>query len=385
MTTLDFAVPLTPPRREVVVDKRTGQPRQAGASQAEGQWIREYRFKMEESLFAFTKGVLGKDYLTPHLHRPVCDFIQQVPPQRKCVLLPREHGKTTIVGHSLPLHILIQPRDHNGYFPGEDGCEQRIIMIGEKEQRATDSLRVIETALETNEVLRALWPNRVWDNPRKESKKWNEKEMIVPRRTEWPDPSIRAIGVGGAVTGAHPSVLIKDDLITLEAANSPVVMQAAIDWHVASRALINKVNALEFIIGTRWAVSDLYNYIQQNDPTVAFMTRAIVEDGEPIWPEAFTLDKVGQLMKEFGVLFHLLFMNSASNPALTDFDELMLRDYRVVGDMVEYDEDDRDVDLARRVHAPAPAPAVEAGRTLTNGRVWQEMYQPGQGFRLRML
>jgi len=165
MPELDFDIPLTPPRHEVVVDRKTNQPRQAGASQAEGAWIKDFRYKAEASLYAFTKGVLGKDYLTRSLHLPVCDFLQVVPPQRKAALLPREHGKTTIVGHSLPLHILIQPRDHNCYFPGEDGCEQRIIMIGEKEQRATDSLRVVETALETNEVLRALWPNlkRAWE------------------------------------------------------------------------------------------------------------------------------------------------------------------------------------------------------------------------------
>jgi len=50
---------------------------------------------------------------------------------------------------------------------------------------------------------------------------------------------------------------------------------------------LNKPNTLEFIIGTRWAVADLYEYILTNDPTVEWIVRSIVEDQKPIWPEAF--------------------------------------------------------------------------------------------------
>jgi len=371
-------------KAEILLDRKTGQARQAGAASAEGAWIATQRRKMEGSLYAFNKGVLGKTFLTESLHLPVCQFLQRVPPMRKAILLPREHAKTTIVSHGLPIHILIQPKEANIYFPGEDGADQRIIMTGETEARMTDALRVVESAFETNEVLRALWPHRVWDNPRKQSKKWNEREMIVPRNQEWSDPSIRAMGVGAAVTGAHPSVLIKDDLVTLDAANSPLVMQQAIDWHIASRALINKPSSLEFLIGTRWGVADLYQYIQQNDPTVEWLVKAVVEDGDPIWPEAFTLDKIAQLQREFGVLFSLLYMNSGSDPALTDFDMEMVREFSIVGNMIQFTEDERDVAIGERVNTPASRPDLPVGTVLTRDS-WQSLYQPGQGFRLRAI
>jgi hypothetical protein len=86
--------------------------------------------------------------------------------------------------------------------------------------------------------------------------------------------------VGGAITGAHPNILIKDDLVSIEAANSPTVMQSAIQWHVASRALINSPGCLEYIIGTRWSVADIYQYILDNDPTVEVVIRSIVEGGQ---------------------------------------------------------------------------------------------------------
>lgn len=367
---------------EVVVDKATGLARQAGAAQAEGPWVDGLRRRAESSLYVFAKGILGREYLTVGLHKPVCAWLQQRPPDRKLLLLPREHCKTTLVAHALPLHILIQPQESNLYFPGAAGEDQRVVLAGETDTRATDALRVIKATTENNDVLRAFWPHRVWDKPSQQALKWNDKEIILPRKSEWPDPSIRCIGVGGAVTGSHPSVLIKDDLVTLEAANSPTVMQTAITWHIASRALINAPGCLEYTIGTRWAVNDLYEYIQTNDPSVEHMTRAVVENGVPIYPQMFSLEKVGQLHREFGVLFPLLYMNSAADPSLVDFDMSMIRDFEIRNGMICFQEDERDLAIAERLKLPPGAVATPTGASLS-ARSWQSVYTPGEGFRLR--
>lgn len=340
---------------EFVIDPKTGRVRQAGATTTEGEFVLRFKRQAEQNLYLFAKAVLGRTYLTPSLHQPVCRFIQTCPPRRKLVLLPREHGKTSIVSHALPIHILLQPAEANIYFPGLDGADCRIILACETEMRATDHIRVIETAFESNALLRGLWPERCWEAPRKQSKKWNDRELIIPRQNEYPDPSVRGIGVGGAVTGAHPNVLIKDDLISVEAANSAIVMQTAIQWHVTSRALINDPAALEFIIGTRWAVGDLYQYIGENDPTVEIIRRSVVENGQPIYPEKFTLADVERLNAEFGVLFPLLYMNTAVDPSLVDFHTGDIREYALVGDQVRFDEDDRDIALQERYQLPLPA------------------------------
>ena len=280
--------------REVVVDS-SGQPRQAGALQPEGRFIKEFRKAAEEDLYVFSKGVIGRRYLTKELHLPVCKYLQRVPPFRKLALLPRDHAKTSLVAHCLPAHIVIQPKENNVYFPGLQGTENRILLTGETEGMAGKNLRVLEHIFEANQAFRALWPAVCWGryppiNPKTGKKvPWNSQEMIVPRLEEWTDPTVKAIGVGGAITGSRPTVLIKDDLISVEAANSDVVMQTAVDWHIASRALMDEyektsgMESLEFIIGTRWAVYDLYSYIMDNDPTVEVMVRAIIEEGETIW------------------------------------------------------------------------------------------------------
>ena len=333
-------------QREVVIDPKTGTARQAGSSHPMGEFINRIKVRCENDLHFFSKSIMGRDYLTKNLHLPICNFLQKTPPFRKLLLLPRDHAKTSIVAHCLPPHIIIQPAESNVYFPGENGYDMRILLVGENEGNASKNLGVIQAVWEGNQLFRTLWPHLCWEG--KPQKKWNNAEMVVPRETAWPDSTIRAIGVGGAIAGARPTVLIKDDLISLEAANSETVMQTAIDWHIASRALMEEyekdtgMEALEFIIGTRWAVWDLYEYIIQNDPTVEVVVRAIVEEGKSLWPERFNEARVEQLKKDNGSLFWLLYMNSAANPDLTDFNIDQVRSFEFQGDQITFDETEDD-------------------------------------------
>lgn len=338
--------------RELIADEKYSRVRQAGADR-EGEWVRRFKKAAERNLYVFAKGVMNRDYLTPHFHLSVCEFLQGTPPPRKMLLLPRNHAKTSIVSHCLPPHVLIQPADDNIYFPGLSGSESRILLAGEKEERAKDNLRVISAAFSDNPLLRALWPERVWEKPRRDAPRWNDSEIIIPREKEWPDPSVKAIGVGGAITGARPNVLIKDDIISVEAANSETVMQNAIDWHIVSRALLEKYEddtglaPLEFIIGTHWATFDLYTYIKENDPTVEVLSKAIFwanDEGEQqiLWPERYNWEGIDQLKKEYGRMFWLLFMNDPFDPSITDFDLSQVRRFSISGGRVQFCEDPRD-------------------------------------------
>lgn len=363
-----------PPEEEVIIEPKTGRVRQAGTTET-GTFITTLKDRAEKSLYVFDKAILRRhlqpNLMSPILHGWFCRWLQRVPPYRKMALLPRGHLKSAIVGEALPAHILIQPDPDQGvncYWPGLAGSDMRILLIGEKQDLMSSHLRWIETQFETNQLLRAFWPHRCWDNPRREAKKWNELEMEVPRKGSYPDPCIAVIGVGGAMTGKHPNVLVKDDIIALDAANSPTVMESAWKTHETSRPLLapNEDRGLEYIIGTHWAVGDIYFRIQQTDPSVECVVRAIIEDGLPIW-EHMTLTEIDRLRKEYGALFHLLYMNSAANPELTDFHPEMLRFYQIEDGFFTFEEDHRDLILAdREGPAPArPAPDGLRGTVLT--------------------
>jgi len=401
--------------KEIVVDE-TGVPRQAGSSHPEGEFIKQFRLVAENSLHAFSKGVMGRAYLTDHLHLPVSDFLQKVPPFRKMLLMPRDHAKTSIVSHCLPPHILIQPAETNIYFPGLDGCECRILLGGSSQGRAEKNLGVIGKAFTANQVMRALWPHRCYENARHakyEAPKWNAQELIIPRTETWPDASVFAVGVGVEIAGARPNVMIKDDLIGREAANSEAMMRDAIDWHKASRALMDEyekdtgVESLEFIIGTRWAVFDLYASILDGDEdtgpdlSVEPLVRRILEpvigpDGDetgdltPIWPERFPPERIDQLRREFGSMFYLLYMNEASDPNLVDFDMNQVRLFELTGpagNEITFDTEFRDAALEERYKRKPEA--VEESKRPTQGISltadnWEVFFGKGRGHYMRM-
>jgi hypothetical protein len=307
-----------------------------------------------------------------------------------------------MASHCLPPHILIQPAATNIYFPGLEGSDCRILLAGETQTMAERNLRVIQSIFESNPIFRALWPHRTFKHPAKEAKKWNAQEMSIPRDTEYPDASIRAVGVGVAVTGSRPNVQIKDDLISVEARNSDVVMQRAIDWHVASRALFDEypiesgLGSLEFILGTHWAVFDLYTYIEHEDPTVEWNKsfKSIIQNGEPVWPEKFALktikDSQGNVLKEgiedlrkqFGALFPLLYMNDASDPDLVDFDMSLIRYFYIQEGNFVFDEDLRDTLLAK--NAEIGNVGLPEGATMNTKEVFDEFVRQGRGEYLRL-
>jgi hypothetical protein len=340
------------------------QVRQAGATLADGAQVAQWRAGFERDLYAFARAILDMHWLSPALHAAVCRWLTRVPPYRKFLMMPRNHCKSTLIAQALPLHMLIQPAASNIYYERRAGSETRILLVGESETRAKDHLGVVASHLVGNELLRAFWPHVAWENPRRQARRWNSLEIDVPRAREWPDPTVRAIGVGTAVVGAHVSCLIKDDLTTEEAANSPTVMQAAIAWHENSRALFEHPDTdLEFITGTRWSVSDLPDIVMR-DPTVESNARwrGILEDGRVIYPEKFGYEgAVEQLRAQHGVMFPLLYFNTVVDTELVDFDPADIREFTIAGDALAFESDRRDTELAqvmRRSAPPLPSPSI---------------------------
>lgn len=377
---------------DIVIDARSGRVRQAGATQAEGSTIMDLKARAEQSLFTFAKFILGRKRLTPHLHGRLARRIQRVPPRRKTFLLPMGTFKTTLISQALPMHMHIQAAATNPYWPGLNGSEMRVMLGCETQDLASSRLRWVSSQWETNKLLRAFWPHKCWDRPMSQAKKWNETEIILPREVDYPEPSMHALGVDGAFIGYHYNVLLKDDIIALKASNSPTLMQTAYDWHLASRTRLSPDEdlGLEFIIGTRWAPNDVYERIQEEDPTVEMETHALVEDGVPLFPEAFPLEKIAKLQEEEKAMFWLWRMNSTANPELVDFDLSQLRTYELkreaTGKFLLFPEDDRDIKLGQV--PPSKSMEEYAGPKVMNRQAWddliQELRADGVGVNARM-
>lgn len=373
------AEPVQITQRELIVERDTGKVRQAGtvSDGHEQRYVKAKRLRCERDLYYFLRTVWNMHWLYPPLHIAVCRWLQQIPPVGKFLLMPRNHCKSTLVAQGIPPHALIQPKEHNVYFPGLPGASTRILMVGENEDRIADHYRPIKQAFEGNELLRALWPHLFWENPKHDAPLWNNTELIIRRDDNYPDPTIRAIGVGGATTGSHPNLMIKDDLTTEKAAREPTTMQVAIDWHKNSRALFeDPQRRLEYLSGTRWNVNDLAGHVLENDATVAVNTRwrTMIEDGQVIYPSKFGTDPerawqmaLEQYDGDF-VMASLQYMNSVIQAGITDFDPADLRVYGWENEAIVFDEIDADARLTQEMRGTPAGPPLAVPRLVPDLR-----------------
>ncbi len=336
--------------------------RQAGTtdvgSSIETPAVKMLRLNAEQSLYFFCRTILGFDRLTDHLHLEVCNFVQKCPPNRKLILLPRDCFKTTIVSKGLPIHIFIQSEEANIYIPGRLGSHLKILLACETEANGQKHVQWMERQLEGNALLRALWPHMVWEKAKAQARAWNSTEFFLPRTlaADQSDPTMKTIGVGGAITGAHVDVIINDDLATRNAMNSPAIMADAIECQQLSRSLLeDQTNSLEFTVGTHWAVSDIYASMRKIDPTIQVYKRSLVEKGKIIFPEEFTWDDIADLKAVQGEpMFALLYQNDPTDVALCDFDVNMIRWFTFEGERLVFVEDKRDREYEEMMLQPRP-------------------------------
>lgn len=318
-----------------------------------------YRRRALTDLYWFDSMVLGYGDLVPmrpDVHAVMCKFVEKktgVPELDEArfrkITVPREVGKTTLVTQGYAIQRIC----------GNPNIS--ILLCNEKEQNAKDYLAAIKWQFEANELLRTLFPEVIPDDLNDTT--WSASRIIVKRTTGRKEPTVFVIGVGGTVTGAHPDLIIVDDMISREAmenarAGSRQIMEQTNRWIHQLEPLVNK-GALPFpeiiFIGTRWWYNDCYEHIDEayglGDPPRAFLlrltletgavqqlraervgdlarfTRAAIEDGQSIFPEKWSLDDLAKMRMRDAELFAACYMNSPADDITSTFKSAWLRHF----------------------------------------------------------
>jgi len=308
----------TQPALERLIGERTS---------SEQDELRErLRADARASLYFLAKGVLQYDKLTSHLHREVCDWVQDLSKPRKLQLLPRGHYKTTIATKAFAVWLTLQEQVP---WAGVAGNELRILLSNESATNAEKFLLEIEGHWDRNAILRWLFPELLPDK-RKHGSKWSEKAMTLRREGHWSEATIETIGVGGAAQSRHYDVQIKDDLIGKEAMESEEVMRKTITWFdYADSLFISPERGIDVISGTRWGQFDLYQYIIDHDGRYDVYIRQAVEDGKPIFPEEFSLQGLSFLRERNFAHYSSQYLNDPRDPDRVDFRDSWLRRYKL--------------------------------------------------------
>ena len=157
-------------------------------------YVEETRDEALQNFFFFTRAIIGMDKLTDRFHKDMCDELQYVDALRRLWLVSRDHFKSTIVGISYPLWLLIR------------NPEERILLAADTANNAEQKLAKIKQLILGSRGIRAFFPEIIPGNVRKTV--WSDSEIVLPRQEAHAEPSISTIGAGGAVVGQHYTRII---------------------------------------------------------------------------------------------------------------------------------------------------------------------------------
>lgn len=317
-------------------------------TQGDTRW-HALRKRSISDLYYFADVVLGygdKIPMRPNVHLLLCRFIEKrtgsplldTARYRK-IEMPRETGKSSLL-RAYIIQRICANRDIS------------ILLINEKELLAKDFLGDIKFQFENNDLLRALFPELI--PPDLNDTIWSATRIVVQRTTGRPDPTLDTAGVGAALAGKHPDLIICDDMISREAmenarAGAWQIMHQTNRWIHQLEPIVNK-SAEPFpetvFCGTRWWFGDSYEHVESaygngesKRPVLlrakldtgtqqveayrvgdlAVFRRAAIEDGRSIFPEKWSLDDLAKLRVRDPVLFSANYMNNPSDEITSSF------------------------------------------------------------------
>lgn len=213
----------------------------------------------------------------------------QASPNGHLDLWAREHYKSTIITYARTIQDnMSNPEDTFGIF-----SHVRPIAKG--------FLKQIKREYESNEKLRWLFPDRIWDKPAKDAPKWSEDDGIILKRKGNPrESTIEAWGlVDGQPISRHFTYLIYDDVISPKGVTNLEMIKKVTDSWALSLNLGTQHGHKRYI-GTRYHLADTYAEMMKRgaaSPRVYPATKNGKAEGEPWF---LTQNKLAEKRREMG-------------------------------------------------------------------------------------
>ena len=335
----------------------------------ESSWDNEtkktaYRLNSFASLFYFAVTVLRKNkfQLNPdprkNLHLQMCLAVMK-DGLKEVIEIPRDHYKSTVYSECYPMWRALPFGNKDIDLLQKIGCTDiyidwmtkvhrqdiRLLLVSEVTKNAEKLGKRIRNHYETNEFFKELFKEIIPDS----QCVWTNQSLHHKRTPEgmaFGEGTFDFIGVGGALQSTHYDASIQDDLVGRDALKSETVMNDTIEYHkliVGAMDADSEDGARDFdelVVGNRWSYKDLNSHIRMEEPYFNFITHSALGGccklhpyGEPIFPENFSLSKLGRWKKRLGsYLFSCQFLNFPINPEKCKFTMSDLRYFEYVSD-----------------------------------------------------
>jgi predicted phage terminase large subunit-like protein len=238
-------------------------------------------------------------------------------------LWAREHYKSTIITFGKSIQdVLVDP----------DGT--LIGIFSHTRPIAKGFLDQIKRELETNEFLKKLFPDVLYESPRVEAPRWSlDGGLIVKRKSNPKEATIEAWGlVDGQPTSKHFTILVYDDVVTRESVTTPEQIKKTTEAWELSLNLGAEGGAKRYI-GTRYHANDTYKTMLDRGSVIKRIYPATDNgeiDGNPV---LLSIESLQEKRRDMGPYTYgsQMLQNPTADKAM-GFKEEWLRFYDDLGD-----------------------------------------------------
>jgi len=213
-----------------------------------------------------SKAFFAKHYLDLNIPSHQGRWYKYCDRDRHLQLSPRDHGKTTVFCHALPVWAICNIQN------------VRVLMVSKTSGQANKLLGTIRTELKHNELI-------IHDYGELITNKGDGGAIWCKRNSagrKLKDPTVEAVGALGAITGGHFDIIIIDDMLDDENTKTESRMETMNNWFYGTIGQLVEPTTQMFVIGTRKHYADLYQQLIDNALWHRSIDRAIIE-----WPESY--------------------------------------------------------------------------------------------------
>lgn len=181
----------------------------------------------------------------------------QADPNGHLDLWARDHYKSTIITFAKGIQDILDSHSPDSYWWK---MEVTIGIFSHTAAIAKKFLGQIKTELETNTLLQEVYPDILWEHPKREAPVWSlDKGIIVKRKSNPPEATVEAHGLtDGQPTSRHFVILNYDDVVTEESVSTPDQIKKTTKYWELSTNLKRSESGIERYVGTRYHHNDTY-------------------------------------------------------------------------------------------------------------------------------
>ncbi|HBC89545.1 MAG TPA: hypothetical protein DCZ94_21620 [Lentisphaeria bacterium] len=237
------------------------------------------RYLCKTDLYYLGKYVLGYDKAVFHLHKFMCETMENLKPgYRGLREFPRDSFKSTFMVISFMVQeVLKNPNIH-------------ILLKSNNEGNASKKLLEAKAHFRKGKTLAILFPEHV---PQKASEEGSGSIWTTPASTGvQAEGTFNSAGVGTSKTSQHYDIIIGDDFWDAKSVKSAEVMSNVRDEMAEIEYLLAIPAEGQIVfVGTRFALDDPSTQLIENPEYVCVIASGILKSGRSIFPEQLTLRK----------------------------------------------------------------------------------------------